>query len=321
MDATAALSVLDDIQSTPRVSRRSQSDTEWTPGFSAGRDFQDSESESECPARPKSRVLDVFNSSMLNLAEIAGKQSIDPLKSQLEHWEDCSEMEKQTYVRTAKEACQLVCHVIAPRDGEKLFQVVQLQQNCGIARDTGLEALIAAYKKAPSKALKTQILSIYANRFTATELKAIHRPFENLSDRQIKKARAHSSSKGSGNPLTKIPQHRVRLDKGKLDHFMEFTSRPYFYQDVAFGTRKLKLESGEEIVMPNIVRTVARCTIINQYLDFCKEDNFTPLSRATMWRILEVQEASQRKSLKGLDNTAADGAEGFETLYVIVDQL
>ena len=321
MDATAALSVLDDTQSTPRISKHSQSDTEWSPGFSAGRGFQDSESESECPARPKSRILDVFNSSMSNLAEIAGKQNIDPLKSQLEHWEDCSEMEKQTYARTAKEACQLVCHVIAPRDGEKLFQVVQQQQNGGIARDTGLEALIAAYKKAPSKALKTQILSIYANRFTATELKAIHRPFENLSDRQIKKARAHSSSKGSGSPLTKIPQHRIRLDKGKLDHFMEFTSRPYFYQDVAFGSRTLKLESGEEMVMPNIVRTVARCTIINQYLDFCKEENFTPLSRATMWRILEVQEASQRKSLKGLDNTAADGAEGFEALYEIVDQL
>ena len=321
MDATAALSVLDDTQSTPRISKHSQSDTEWSPGFSAGRGFQDSESESECPASPKSRVLDVFNSSMSNLAEIAGKQNIDPLKSQLEHWEDCSEMEKQTYARTAKEACQLVCHVIAPRDGEKLFQVVQQQQNGGIARDTGLEALIAAYKKAPSKALKTQILSIYANRFTATELKAIHRPFENLSDRQIKKARAHSSSKGSGSPLTKIPQHRIRLDKGKLDHFMEFTSRPYFYQDVAFGSRTLKLESGEEMVMPNIVRTVARCTIINQYLDFCKEENFTPLSRATMWRILEVQEASQRKSLKGLDNTAADGAEGFEALYEIVDQL
>ena len=321
MDATAALSVLDDTQSTPRISKHSQSDTEWSPGFSAGRGFQDSESESECPARPKSRVLDVFNSSMSNLAEIAGKQNIDPLKSQLEHWEDCSEMEKQTYARTAKEACQLVCHVIAPRDGEKLFQVVQQQQNGGIARDTGLEALIAAYKKAPSKPLKTQILSIYANRFTATELKAIHRPFENLSDRQIKKARAHSSSKGSGSPLTKIPQHRIRLDKGKLDHFMEFTSRPYFYQDVAFGSRTLKLESGEEMALPNIARTVARCTIINQYLDFCKEENFTPLSRATIWRILEVQEASQRKSLKGLDNTAADGAEGFEALYEIVDQL
>ena len=68
-----------------------------------------------------------------------------------------------------------MCHVIAPRDGEKLFQVVQQKQNGGIGRDTGLEALIAAYKKAPSKALKTQILCIYANKFTATELKALHR--------------------------------------------------------------------------------------------------------------------------------------------------
>lgn len=59
--------------------------------------------------------------------------------------------------------------------------------------------------------------------------------------------------------------------------------------------------------------------IINN--DFCTEENFTSLSRTAMWRILEVQEVSQRKSLKGLDNTAADSAEGFEALYKIVDQL
>ena len=106
-----------------------------------------------------------------------------------------------------------------------------------------------------------------------------------------------------------------------MDHFLEFTSRPYFYQDVAFGSRKFKLDSGEELVMPNIVRTVARCTIINQYLDFCKEENFSPMSRATMWTVLEVQEASQRKSLKGLDNTAADGVDGFEALHKILDEL
>ena len=37
-----------------------------------------------------------------------------------------------------------------------------------------------------------------------------------------------------------------------------------------------------------------------------------------MWRILEVQEASQRKSLKGLENTAADGVDGFEALHTIL---
>ena len=73
--------------------------------------------------------------------------------------------------------------------------------------------------------------------------------------------------------------------------------------------------------MPNIVRTLAKCTIINQYLDFCKEEDFSPMSRATLWGILEVQEASQRKSSKGLDNTVADGVDGFEALHKIVDEL
>ena len=40
-----------------------------------------------------------------------------------------------------------------------------------------------------------------------------------------------------------------------------------------------------------------------------------------MWRVLEVQEASQRKSLKRLDNTAADGVDGFEALHKILDEL
>ena len=66
----------------------------------------------------------------------------------------------------------------------------------------------------------------------------------------------HSSPGGPGIPVAKIPEHRVRLDKRQLDHFLEFTSLPYYYQDVAFGGRNLKLES-EELVMPNIVRTIS----------------------------------------------------------------
>ena len=117
---------------------------------------------------------------------------------------------------------------MAPHDGGKLFKVVQQRRDEGTASDPGIEALVAAYRKAPSKALKTQILSIYANKFTAKELKTLHQTFENLSDRQIKKARAHATSQGAGIPVGKIPHHRIRLDKLKLDHFLEFTSRPLF---------------------------------------------------------------------------------------------
>ena len=73
--------------------------------------------------------------------------------------------------------------------------------------------------------------------------------------------------------------------------------------------------------MPNIIRTVTRSTMIAQYFAFCEDDGFQPLSRATMYRVLKVREASQRKCLQGLDNVSADGAEGFQRITQIVEQL
>ena len=136
--------------------------------------------------------------------------------------------------------------------------------------------------------LRTQVLSIYANKFLASKSKALHRSFEIISDGQIKKARVHSSSGGHGIPVARIPQHRARSDKIQLDHFLEFTSRPYYHQDVAFGGRKLKLESGKELVMTNIVRTIARCTITNQYLDSSMSRAFWKFRKPPKENLLKV---------------------------------
>ena len=124
--------------------------------------------------------------------------------------------------------------------------------------------------------LRKQILSTYANKFKVSEIDLLKISVIG------KKARVHSSSRVPDIPIAKIPQHRVSLDKCQLDHFLEFTSRPYYYQNMAHRGRKFRLESGEELVIPNIVRTVARCTIVNQYLDFCKEENFSLMSCATL---------------------------------------
>ena len=95
---------------------------------------------------------------------------------------------------------------MALRDGKALFQaVVDHEQKCKTAIDIGLQTLIVAYQNAPTKSLKTQIMSIYADRFSANERKRIHQQFENLSDRQIKKARAQAKSEGPGAPIEKNP--------------------------------------------------------------------------------------------------------------------
>lgn len=122
-------------------------------------------------------------------------------------------------------------------------------------------------------------------------------------------------------PVKKVTSHRERTDMVKLDHFLTFFDRLYFYQDVSYGQRTLKLEGGERLTMPNIIRKVTHSTMIAQYLSFCKDDCFEPLSRVTMYRVLKVREASQRKSVQGLENTAADGAEGFQRISEIVEDL
>ena len=60
---------------------------------------------------------------------------------------------------------------------------------------------------------------------------------------------------------------------------------------------------------------------VTQWKNCEEEERVQPLSRATLFRILEVREASQQKSLSGLDNTAADGSTGFVRMEKIVDGL
>ena len=99
------------------------SDVEWTPGLDPGHDDVKSESENDSQEN-ESLPVSVFNLSMANLAEVAGK-NIEPLKYRLESWEESGDFIKQTFSRKAKQACQLVCEAMAPRDGEKLFKAVQ----------------------------------------------------------------------------------------------------------------------------------------------------------------------------------------------------
>ena len=233
-----------------------------------------------------------------------------------EEWEKATEKENQLCKAKVGEACRAVCGVIAPNAREELFKYFIKRANTS---NNKLDALITAYEQAPTKGLKTRILIMYALRYSSTELKQIHAPFERLSDRQIKKARNHAKTEGVGFRVENIVHRRVRIDPDKLVHFLLLIDQAYFYQDVPYGTRTVKLDSGQEMVMSNVVRTVGRSIMVEQYHQHCREGE--PLSKSTLYRILEVRGASQRKSLQGLDNTAGSGAETFDTLTKVVGDL
>jgi hypothetical protein len=76
--------------------------------------------------------------------------------------------------------------------------------------------------------------------------------------------------------------------------------------DIPFGERKLKLTSGEKLVVPDVIRNIIPTRIVSQYLAYCKEtidgNDFKPLAPSSLFAILQKCTASTRKSLAGLDN-------------------
>lgn len=303
---------------TPTVSTP-LGDFPWTPGQWLKLESVDDDSTGEDMQTFPDQTFEVYNTAMAQIAGLSDIKILEPLTFRLKvDWGTATEKEKQMCEEKVDEACRAVCKVIAPSSSEELLKSYVKRAS---RSDKEVEALTSAYRQAPTKNLKTQILSIYALRYTSNELKAMHAPFEKLSDRQIKKARTHAKTVGVGLEVEKVPHYRVRIDRSKLEHFLDFVDQPYFYQDVSFGTRTVKLDSGQQMVMPNVVRTVGRSTMIEQYHQWCREEDYQPLGRSTLYRILKVREASQRKSLQGLDNTASSGAEGFDTLNKIVDDL
>ena len=69
-------------------------------------------------------------------------------------------------------------------------------------------------------------------------------------------------------------------------------------QDTAYGTSKLKLESGVELVIPKPIRKLIQARIIAQYLTICDESGFKPASTRTLSEFLKSAQLRQENVFK-----------------------
>ena len=189
-----------------------------------------------------------------------------PLMSTLNTtWDDVSDSQQRYYIRKAKESIATSLSVIAPGQEELVWKALKTEVRLDADRDnqgkrkrfdpsSGLvDVLIKAYEQADHWQTKRQILSLFADDFSRAELQEM---ISGLSKWRIDQARQHATEAGKGQPLPELPRFRAKIDREKVDHFIEFISRPEFVQDVAFGTKTLKLDSGEKIIIPAVIRTV-----------------------------------------------------------------
>ena len=88
-------------------------------------------------------------------------------------------------------------------------------------------------------------------------------------------------------------------------------------QDVAYGTTILKFHSGEEQRVAHAVLTSKYSHAIFFYKDACEKAGDEPLSDFSLYNILKNIKPSQRRSLAGLDDTAAAAMNGFDKLQEV----
>ena len=246
-----------------------------------------------------------------------------PLLSTLNaSWDDISNTQQRYYLRKASEAITTALSVICPGQENEIWNSLRqdslLVENQSLEDSSKrkyfyqnsaiLEVLVKAHDAAESWQTKRQILSLFANDFSRVELQQM---IPGLSKWRIDEARQHAIYRGKGLPVLEQPIFRRRIDAAKVDHFLDFISRPDLLQDVAFGTKNLKLDSGEHIIIPAVIRTLIPSRVIEQYGAYCKEEGFEPAGERSLFRILDVCSASMQKSLQGLDNVTAAGCPGL----------
>ena len=254
------------------------------------------------------------------LNEFLASRDISPIRHSLDKpWIEASERTKRHYTRKARQTVNACLNEIAPEDSEMLLSSLvksKLEEN---TIDSSLmECLTECYNNATHWSTRRQILSIMADKLT---FKDLQRWIPSLSRYRFNIARHHLLLHGRGSKVPSVKNTRMCIAPEKLDHFLAFITSTHIIQDIPFGEKTLKLSSNAEIKVPNVVRSLIPEHIVLQYLGYCKDVGFTPMSRSTLCKVLSVCSASTRKSLQGLDYVSAAGAKAFDELEKVVDKL
>jgi len=196
------------------------------------------------------------------------------------------------YRKKAEQAVDTVMEAIAPGNSSWLLRQVfdkfgsrQKVDVVTTGEDTIVFRLVVLYEEASSWYTRQQILSIFAGDYSKTELLQL---IPGLTKWRIDEARKHAFQTKPGQPIDVPTLHRSRLDPVKVDHFLDFISSPSFLQDVAYGTKTLKLTNGKRVEIPNVVRTVISARLVKLYCSYCDETGFEPLGRTTLFSIIKV---------------------------------
>ena len=227
--------------------------------------------------------------SINNLIKSINGRDVSPIRAQLHSpIKEVSQSTARYYKRKSLQTCMAALKCLAPGQSNELFEMISSQkgeQNTVPTENEIVQKLTTLYQEASSRIARLEILSIFPQDYSKSQLKQM---IPGITVWRIDEARKHAALYGAGTTIEIPKTHRIRMDPVKVDHFIDFISQPHFLQDVALGTRTIKFSSGTTIEILNVIRTVTSLRLIDLYMATCKETDFEHPGRSTLFAILKL---------------------------------
>ena len=168
------------------------------------------------------------NTAMSKLAiSSSSADNFSPWTSRLKtSWENITELDHQKSQEKVLQSCLLVYEVVAPNAKGDLFQAPSKSSARASEDDVSeeLSALMTAYRDAPCKRVKLQILSLYAYRFPTKRLMKYHESYHESNPSRAGKLNKPGTCqrKRTSNPTGKNCPTSNSPSNGKGQSFRRF---------------------------------------------------------------------------------------------------
>ncbi|CAC5397469.1 unnamed protein product [Mytilus coruscus] len=262
--------------------------------------------------------------SLTKLNDFLKTKGIQPLVLPQHAWGTYSQKTKKSFVHKLFSCFTAVTETMFPNESDEIVKEI-LKASEVIDKETDVnfdvelcQALVESYKVTDSWQVRRQILSVICQKLS---FKNTCELIDGLTEYRYYTAKKHASVQGCALPPEQGNKGRQRMDPSKLDYFLDFITSSHIIKDLPFGERKLKLADGRSVDTPNVIRCMAPAAIIDQFKQYCSENEVTPLGDSTMFKILSECAAAVRKSLEGLDYYIAEGVRAFQDIQIFLEEL
>ena len=282
----------------------------------------ESESGSESSDSSNSMMIQAMSLHEINELLSAVSKNIKPFTYQVRQSVDSLSsvtirQPKRDYQNTIKQFSSFICESMAPSQGEHWHQLFRGEEETANEIDPKLESIVEAYHSTSNPKWKVFLLSVVPDRYTSKELQVI----SNCKKYLIDKSHFIRSKSLQFDLMEKKVIRRERVDNIRIEFFFDFLFTSGLIQDVAYGTTMMQFENNDKILIPHVVRTMIKTHIFQLYEQHCMKTSCPqPISRSTVFRLLNVCKMRKKKTMCGLDSFAVDGNAGFDTLQCLVKE-